>query len=237
MFTALKIFRDQIKNLKDKGLAESPYRNFFKWRRSLINGANSVRDELPWITFNAITYLENYLQKGSKVFEYGGGGSTLFFLKQGAEVHTVEHDEGWFKTLDETIAKKKYPGWKGHFIKAESGHYVNDPDASEPAHYATADETYKKCNFKTYASVIDQYSNDYFDVVLVDGRSRPACIHHALPKIKKNGLLVLDNSDRSYYLQKTLPEIEKQFTKVISGYAPSPYYREFTHTTIWIKNK
>jgi hypothetical protein len=223
--------------LKGKDLAASPFKNFFKWRRSLINGANSVKDELPWITFNAIAYLENYLKPGSRVFEYGGGGSTLFFLKYKAKVYTVEHDGNWYKILQDTVTKKNYPDWKGYYVNAEQGHYTQNPDPSEPSHYGTADETYKNCNFRNYASVIDEFENGFFDVVLVDGRSRPSCIQHSISKIKKNGLLVLDNSDRDYYLTRTLPEIERYFTRVVSGYAPSPYSKDFTHTIIWIKNK
>lgn len=237
MITALKIFNQQIKRYKPLGLAASPYKHFFKWRKSLINGANSVKDELPWITFNAIDYLQNYLKQDSKVLEYGGGGSTLFFLKNKAHVFTVEHDENWFKILEETVKTKKYPNWKGFFVKAQDGHFTPNPNPANPLHYGTADETYKNCHFKNYASAIDSFENGYFDVVLVDGRARPSCIHHAISKIKKNGLLVLDNSDRKYYLEQTLPEIQKQFTQVIADYAPSPYSKDFTHTIIWIKNK
>ena len=92
-------------------------------------------------------------------------------------------------------------------------------------------------NFKNYSSKISEFSNDFFDIVLVDGRSRPSCLHHSLEKIKRNGILVLDNSDRTYYLEQTKTEIEKKFTLVLSKYSPSPYSYDFTHTTIWIKNK
>lgn len=235
MFTALKIFNHQIKRYKPMGLISNPYKYFFKWRKSLIGDANSVKDQLPWITFNAIEFIEKRLSSESKVFEFGGGGSTLFFLKHNATVFTVEHDEGWFKKLDETVKEKKYTKWTGFFIKAESGLYVTEPEISNPLHYATSDEFYKNTHFKNYSSKIDEFANETFDVVLVDGRSRVSCIYHSISKIKKNGLLVLDNSDRTYYLTQLQPEIDKNFTKVVTDFAPSPYCKDFTHTTIWIK--
>ena len=237
MFYTLKLFKQQIEKFKPLGINNNPYKHFFKWRKSQIKGANSVKDQQPWISFDAIDYLNKFLKNKSIVFEYGGGGSTLYFLKNQAIVYTVEHDGGWFKTLDNTVKENKYQNWTGEFIQAESGDLVDAPEIDNPAHYSTGDEFYKNHYFKNYATAIDRYENDFFDIVLVDGRSRASCIQHSLSKIKKGGLLILDNSDRTYYLTKTQQEIEKQFTQVLSKYSPSPYSIDFTQTTIWIKNK
>jgi hypothetical protein len=239
MTTSIKIFNQQIKKYKPLGLISNPYKYFFKWRKSLINGANSIKDELPWITLNAIDFITQhlYLYPTSNVFEFGGGGSTLFFLKKNAIVYTVEHDKKWFVVLNNIVTEKKYRDWNGFFIEAEKGRHVENPDAANPIHYATKDDFYKNYNFKSYSSKILDFEDNTFDIVLVDGRSRPSCIYHSISKIKKNGLLILDNSDRDYYLPQLYSDIEKKFTKVISDYAPSPYSKDFTHTTIWIKNK
>jgi hypothetical protein len=68
---------------------------------------------------------------------------------------------------------------------------------------------------------------------LVDGRARPACLVHGMPKVKVGGLLVLDNSDRDYYLELTLPMIQGKFAPVISNQGASPYSVEFCRTSIW----
>jgi hypothetical protein len=160
-----------------------------------------------------------------------------FFLKHQATVYTVEHDAGWFKKLEEIVKQKKYNNWHGFFIEAEKNQLFPNSDIANPLHYATDDDFYRNCNFKNYSTAISQYEDSFFDIVLVDGRARPSCIYHSLSKIKQNGILVLDNSDRTYYLTKTRFEIEKQFTQLLSDYSPSPYAYDFTHTTIWIKNK
>lgn len=232
-----KRFKQQIKQYKPHGLISKPYRYFFNWRKSLEKDASSVKDELPWITFYAIEYLQNYIKPGFKVYEFGGGGSTLFFLKYKAEVYTVEHNAEWFKILNEKVIEKGYKNWNGFFIEGEKLSITDQPAIDNPLHYATDDEFYKPFNFKNYSTSISKYNDEFFDLVLVDGRARPSCIHHALSKIKKNGLLVLDNSDRSYYLKQTLAGINKNFTQVLTGYSPCPYNNDFTHTTIWLKNK
>jgi hypothetical protein len=237
MLTSLNKFKEQIKIYKKLGLNERPFQYFFKWRKSLKNGANSIDDQLPWITFDAIKYLQKFLTPKSIVFEFGGGGSTLFFLKNQATVYTVEHDANWFKKLEEIVKEKKYNKWFGFFIEGEKEQIINNPDIANPLHYATEDEFYRSYNFKNYSLKISEFENEFFDIVLIDGRSRPSCIHHSLDKIKRNGILVLDNSDRTYYLEQMRIEIEKKFTLVLSKYSPSPYSYDFTHTSIWIKNK
>ena len=56
-----------------------------QWKNSLAPGRNSVVDEQPWITFPVISILDETLTKTSRVFEFGGGGSTL--LKKVSAIH------------------------------------------------------------------------------------------------------------------------------------------------------
>jgi hypothetical protein len=52
---------------------------------------------------------------------------------------------------------------------------------------------------------IDSYPDQFFDLVLVDGRARKGCIEHAIKKIRSNGYLVLDNSSTKEYLNFLSP--------------------------------
>ena len=61
-------------------------------------------------------------------------------------------------------------------------------------------------SFENYARSIDSFKNEYFDLVIVDGRSRVSCIAQAMPKVKKQGILLVDNTEREYYL-KPFPEL------------------------------
>jgi hypothetical protein len=111
------------------------------------------------------------------------------------------------------------------------------PDEAKPAvglsnhkpedYLSDEGQTYKK-----YATVIDQFPDEYFDVVLVDGRARPSCMFHSLRKVKKNGLLILDNADRPYYL-KAFHDKLKNYQLVVSATGPAPYSPWFTQTNIW----
>lgn len=52
---------------------------------------------------------------------------------------------------------------------------------------------------RPYNKVIDNFVDNYFDLILVDGRDRVKCIESSIPKLKSGGWLVLDNSEREYY--------------------------------------
>lgn len=54
------------------------WKYFFTWKR--LAESNSVKAKLPWISFPVIDFLKENLTSDSKVFEFGGGGSTLFFF-------------------------------------------------------------------------------------------------------------------------------------------------------------
>ncbi|MFL5752710.1 MAG: hypothetical protein ACJ76F_04830 [Bacteroidia bacterium] len=235
MITAYKIFRTQVERYKPLGLEKKPFRHFFRWRRSLVSGGSTISEELPWITFEAIDYLDRHLKEGAKVFEYGGGGSTLYFLKKAKEVITVEHDKGWFEELKKLISAKNKNAWKGLFIIGEKGDLTERPDPAHPGHYSSADAASAGFNYRNYASAIDSYPNQYFDLVVVDGRSRPACLKHAISKVSKGAYLLLDNSDRPYYLEKMGDELSPLFEAVVDTYGPSPFSKDFTKTTIWKK--
>ena len=50
---------------------------------------------MPWLAWPCIDWLERAISPGMKVFEYGGGGSTVFFLSHGCQVTTVEGNSRW----------------------------------------------------------------------------------------------------------------------------------------------
>ncbi|MCC7232945.1 MAG: hypothetical protein IT242_08390 [Bacteroidia bacterium] len=170
-----------------------------------------------------------------KVFEYGGGGSTLFFLSrmQINTVITAEHDGTWFHELEKTIRNLGLSGWKGMYLPPENSASVADP--SDPSGYISNHPDFRGMEFGKYARSIDAFDNNFFDLVLIDGRARPSCLFHAISKVKSGGLLILDNSEREYYTKNSQGRINTLFTVEMDGFAPVPYNDWFSKTTIWKK--
>ena len=77
------------------------------WFRSFREEASVDTDgnPLPWITYPAIEFLKNRLHPEMSVFEYGCGGSTLWWASRVKEVISVEHDKGWYRKV-----KLRVPG-------------------------------------------------------------------------------------------------------------------------------
>jgi len=50
---------------------------------------------IPWISYPAIKMLEKILKPEMRVFEWGVGGSTLFFSARVRQLVSIEHDLQW----------------------------------------------------------------------------------------------------------------------------------------------
>ncbi|RNI17253.1 class I SAM-dependent methyltransferase [Flexivirga caeni] len=127
---------------------------------------------VPWVPFRVIAAMEEHISKRSKVAEFGGGGSTLWFSDRVEEVVTVEHDLEWYPVLEQKV--RDIPNSTLLYRSADSG-------------------------YADYVNALSNFSDSYFDVIVVDGRERVRCFESAIPKLKPGGLLILDNSDRPRY--------------------------------------
>jgi hypothetical protein len=206
---------------------------FFDWKASLSDNRAPLNDGFPWITFYSRAKIQSLLKSHFTVFEFGGGGSSVFFAKYAKQVYTVEHDTVWLDLVSSKITELKRVNWKGVFIPPQNLDKKLS-DYSDPTLFLSADLRYENMSFEKYVSYIDNFPSEYFDMVFIDGRARPSCIKKSLNKIKKNGFMILDNSERLYYL-KTFNLNREGFKLVFNDFGPGPYAREFWQTTIWKK--
>lgn len=206
-----------------------------RWSESFRAGKNSISDELPWLNFYALEFLKNNIRPEFKVFEYGGGGSTLFFCKNAAEVITVEDNEEWFNILTRTIKAKGYTNWKGHLVKPELYKGGKSRLPENPGDYMSGAKELKHLSFEKYAHAIDECPDAYFDLILVDGRARPSCIQLALPHLKAGGGLIIDNTERPYYLAYFHHAFATGLMVEMEKYFPVAYTPDFSKTSVFIK--
>ena len=183
-----------------------------RWWRMRYEDA-PMRFEIPWLPLPAIDVLEALDRRGARVFEYGSGGSTLYWLRRGASVVSVEHDERWFAALAPRVRAADY-----RLVLPEAGTASADP--ADPAAYASSDPASESRTFRAYAQSIDAFPDGTFDIVLVDGRARPSCIVHAAPKVKPHGLLIVDNADREHYFARTKEALREFAMRVVAGATP-----------------
>ena len=131
----------------------------------------------PWLNRHANRRILPILTPTHHILEFGGGRSTRYFARHCAHVTTIEHDPDWHQQIKTWLQK---------------------------------DQTYPKVDLRLvppphYAHAADDTPEAHFDLVLIDGRHRAHCTQQALPKLKPNGLLIIDNINRHIPCQSPGP--------------------------------
>ena len=146
---------------------------------NLISRKPPVELELPWFSYGAIDFLENYLRKETRVFEFGSGGSTLFFAQRAKSVTSVEDNAHWCELVAEKLAACR----------------IENVDLRHVPVTFTTEEAFAASD---YLNAVRQSA---FDTIIVDGtewalRARPICFRAAEKQIAPGGIIVVDDSWR-----------------------------------------
>ncbi len=167
------------------------------------------------------------------VYEYGSGGSTLFFAERVQEVISTEHNKDWYRQVLEEINRAGITNCHIRLFQPAPAASVKQ-DLSDPDAYISSDDNYPGMSFREYASSIDSYPDRYFDVIFIDGRSRPSCFKHAERKLKQGGYLILDNAETRYYsyIHKSLSNNKWKKIEFVGLF---PYIYHYSETCIWQK--
>jgi hypothetical protein len=197
----------------------SVFRLWWKFRNTTKSTLNF---RTPWLVFGAIDFLDNWLTKEMIVFEYGSGGSSLFISDRVKVIYSIDHDEQWFENVKTAIDKEGIKNIEYKLYRPVAEIKGSEKNCSDPENYLSCMGEYKDLNFENYVRSIDVFPENYFDLVIIDGRARPSCILHAMRKVKPNGILLVDNADRGYYL-RSFPELyeeDKWTIKKFTGHFP-----------------
>jgi hypothetical protein len=188
-----------------------------------------IKEMKPWITYSSYFFLKKILNKNMLVFEYGSGGSTFFYASRVNKVVSVEHEEKWKAFVQDELRKKGVLNVDLFFeppIKI-------DNSKPENVYYSIHGHGWEDYDFVSYVKKIDSYPDEYFDVLVIDGRARPFCLRHGLDKVKSGGYIVYDNLERESYKDDFLNSILSW--KVHEGFGPLIGDKSFTNTFIFKK--
>lgn len=67
---------------------------------SSINGRG---EPIPWYTYPAIEFLNQFDFSDKKVFEFGSGNSSLYWFEKCLSLISIEHDQNWFNKIKNNI--------------------------------------------------------------------------------------------------------------------------------------
>jgi SAM-dependent methyltransferase len=147
--------------------------------------------DLCWWSFAAQDAVAAHLadRPDARVFEYGSGASTLWLARRAAEVHSVEHDLGWAEVMRGQLA---------HVSNATLHAVAPTTRGAGPCTAPSGRRGYADKDFSDYVRAIDAVPGQ-FDVIVVDGRARAACLEHARSRLAPGGILVFDDPHRARY--------------------------------------
>jgi hypothetical protein len=138
---------------------------------------------LPWFTSGAIDFLDAWIKPQHHVFEYGCGGSTLFFAARAGNVDSVEHNARWQLRVRAALIERSHSNIRIHLHAAGREPPLADSE---------------------YCRALDRP----FDVIAIDGwamgkcsagdrravQSRAACFARAESFAQPGSIIVLDDS-------------------------------------------
>ncbi|WP_141013857.1 class I SAM-dependent methyltransferase [Nocardioides sambongensis] len=168
--------------------------------------------DVPWWTFDSAELVAAHLadRPGARVFEWGSGASTLWLAARAGSVHAVEHHAGW--------ALRLAPQLPGN-VHLE----VVEPTSARRPTVPSAKPGHAGLDFADYVRAIDEVDGE-FDVVVIDGRAREACLERALARVAPDGIVVFDNVDRRRYRDAIEAVSDRVSTTMTRGLTPAlPY--------------
>lgn len=99
---------------------------------SRIDGmpADGAGNFQPWVTYPLIEYLNGFDFSGKDVFEFGSGGSTLYWAARARSVYSVEFDAGWYGVL-----RQRLPANATLVHEGDGGKYADLPRTLAPRRF------------------------------------------------------------------------------------------------------
>lgn len=149
----------------------------------------------PWLSPTSILFFKKYLEKDMVGAEFGSGSSTLFFAPRISKLYSVEHNEEWYHLINEKLTGINCSNVDYRFVvQNDKSDFVDDVfDLEEKRDFEI------RRDYVNYFRALNDIQDHSLDFAIVDGRARTECCHEILPKIKKGGILILDNSERKRY--------------------------------------
>jgi hypothetical protein len=184
---------------------------FKHWAYSLTRAHDSLgisELDVPWWTYGAIDAVERFITERAgdvRAFEWGSGASTIWLARRVARVDSVEHHAGFGEMIRSRLA--------GEFPHADL--QIVEPVPSAAPRVGSHKEGHGNLDFADYVAHIDTVAAQRgpFELIVVDGRAREACLAAALAHLADGGIIVFDNTSRRRYRTaiEALPVAETRY--------------------------
>jgi hypothetical protein len=147
------------------------------WRHNVLAAGSPLDLELPWYSYAAIDFLNDWLKPEMSAFEWGCGGSTLFLARRVSKLVSMEDDAAWAERTRLSLGQ----------------HGLNHVDVR---HCPVGEETGEVFKATAYCQAVCETNYDFIAVDGVtdwNGSKRPDCFVLAEKQIKPGGIILVDD--------------------------------------------
>lgn len=211
------------------------------WQKSLSVGGSVARDAtpIPWITYPATMMLQRIAAPDHKVLEYGCGNSSLWWSRRVQSIVAVEHDKAWAEKVSAAAPENlaivvKERSAAAPISELVEQFFVDNSSLPTSGRHNDLEHGFDCKSFVAYASQIESFGRNHFDIVIIDGMARSLCAWLAAHYVKSDGLIAFDNSERWQYNPGFKALCDAGF-KRIDFYGPGPLSTHETCTSIFSK--
>ncbi len=168
------------------------------WAYSLFCAHDSLAIaelDVPWWTYGAIDAVEEWLTQREapvRVFEWGSGASTMWLANRADRIDSVEHHRGFGEMIRAQLDDR------GDLRADHKVLHIVEPAASDSPAIGSRKEGMGGLDFEDYVRHIGTVGGE-FDLIVIDGRAREACLAAALGHLAPDGIIVFDNTFRRRY--------------------------------------
>jgi len=166
---------------------------FLRDQRAKLN-VRLGRNVEPWMKSRELDIILEALERlaPARCLEWGAGDSTLYFpprLPRLSRWVSIEHNAAWVAQVQD---RNTDPRVTVVAIPPDHGDYPN---------------TRKEGNYEDFRSYVDHPASlgELFDFVFIDGRARAACLAQAFNLVTEQGLVILHDANRDYYVADLPP--------------------------------
>jgi hypothetical protein len=191
-----------------------------KKKKPLDKDGNAI----PWFTYASIDFLKNRIQKTHHIFEYGSGGSSIWFSKHAQSVDSVEHHEGWYNKIIQLA--KPLPNLKVSLVQLKKNH-----QSLEYAILAFIRDDEGNNNYINHVNTTEKK----YHIVIIDGLFRNDCLVACLSNLTKDGIIILDNTNYSKELDFGIKFMRQEGFKQLDFWGMIPIFEQKSCTTIFYK--
>ncbi|MBV6646611.1 MAG: class I SAM-dependent methyltransferase [Cyclobacteriaceae bacterium] len=158
-------------------------------RDNIVGGSLKRRASKPYMKYREMIILEEIFKnfQPATVLEWGAGYSTLYFPQMIQDLNqwlSIENSSEW---VDKVTTKNHNRAVEVRYIPENTNPWTDEHN----------DGSYDDLrNYVDYPS-----EKAPFDCILIDGRARSACLRKAFEIIKDEGIVIVHDANREYYLE------------------------------------